>query len=153
MRAEAEGVVGGIAVGELRETRRAYMRYLGQGYEIAVDLPDERSAGALREAFDAAYERLYGRLIPNLDVEVLSWTLTLRGDVEQPVSSAGVERGERAPRLLAGGRVDREALAVGDRVDGAATIVEDQTVVVVPQGFQAEVDAHGNVVVARSASP
>ena len=153
MRAEAEGVVGGIAVGELRETRRAYMRYLGQGYEIAVDLPAEWSAGALREGFDAAYERLYGRLIPNLDVEVLSWTLTLRGDVEQPVSSAGVERGERAPRLFAGGGVDREALAVGDRVDGAATIVEDQTVVVVPQGFQAEVDAHGNVVVARSASP
>lgn len=149
MRAEAERVVGSIAVGELQETRHAYMRYLGQGYEIAVAVPEKPTAEALREAFDSAYEGLYGRLIPNLDVEVLSWTLTLGSDVERAAPARRAHSG-RMPDLFEGGSVARESLAYGDSVCGPATVVEDQTVVVVPYGFHATLDVHDNVVVARS---
>ena len=99
MRAEAAAVVGEGAPGvATTERAHAYMRYVGQGHEIGVELPlevvggkgDSRSEGnsevdseanseeavaALRAAFDRAYRTVYGRTIPGLDVEVLSWTL------------------------------------------------------------------------------
>ncbi len=150
MRAEAEAVVGPIAAGERLESRRAYMRYLGQGYEIAVDVPDEATAQALRTAFDGAYEQRYGRLIPGLDVEVLSWTLTLRCEVPRRALAATPDETRRAEPSAISGRVDRDALGIGDRIAGPAAIVEDQTVIVVPAGFRAQVDEHGNVVLGRT---
>jgi len=79
MRDEAAAVVsrGAPGVGT-NEKARAYMRYVGQGHEIGVDLPgDVEDATALREAFDRGYETVYGRTIPGLDIEVLSWTLVV----------------------------------------------------------------------------
>ncbi|WP_420637213.1 hydantoinase B/oxoprolinase family protein [Candidatus Palauibacter sp.] len=87
MRAEAVPVVSRGAPGAATtEKARAYMRYVGQGHEIGVDLPEDlRDAAALREAFDRGYETVYGRTIPGLDVEVLSWTLV----VSAPATEAG----------------------------------------------------------------
>ncbi len=135
MRAEAMAVVGAIVSGPIAETRRAYMRYLGQGFEIAVDVPEPISGEALRQAFDAAYEQLYGRLIPGLDVEVLSWTLTLQGERPPSVPTAA------------------GALRPGGRLEGPTTIIEEQTAIVVPGGFAAEADPFGNVVLRRTSGP
>ena len=144
MRAEAQAVVGAVAAGELVELRHAYMRYVGQGYEIAVEVPPDATACALREAFDAAYLAHYGRLIPGLDVEVLSWTLTLRSQTQWQVAA---EPSDAAPgrRLAAEPRVERGSLTPGDRLAGPTLVVEDQTVTVVPAGWAAQVDPHGNV--------
>ena len=147
MRAEAHAIVDGIASGRLAELRRAYMRYLGQGYEIAVDIPAEPTAENMREAFDAAYEQLYGRLIPRLDVEVLSWTLTLRGqEPHMPAVRLDAATSEDAMS----GRILRSVLRAGDRIDGPSTIIEDQTSTVVPDGFSARVDAAGNLWLGRT---
>ena len=151
MRAEAEAVVGPIATGELIEGRSAYMRYLGQGYEIGVAVPAELSAETLRDAFDTAYASLYGRLIPGLDVEVLSWTLTLRCDASTSTQTTADHERSHAPQLITGeDRVARETLASGDRVRGPATIVEDQTAIVLPAEYDAHIDRRGNVVLRRS---
>jgi len=86
MRAEATAVVASGAPGSpTSEQVRAYMRYVGQGHEIGVEVPAEVVAGtgsvaALRGAFDGAYRAVYGRVIPGLDVEVLSWTLVVTAD-------------------------------------------------------------------------
>ena len=96
MRGEAAGVVGSGAAGAATSERaHAYMRYVGQGHEIGVELPPEvmradseansedasaenaSPVAALRAAFDRAYETVYGRTIPGLDIEVLSWTLVV----------------------------------------------------------------------------
>ena len=147
MRAEAHAIVDAIAPGRLTELRRAYMRYLGQGYEIAVDVPADATTETMREAFDAAYEQLYGRLIPRLDVEVLSWTLTLRGD-EPHVPETKLDESDSEDAMT--GRVLRSVLRAGDRIDGPSTIVEDQTSTVVPHGFSALVDGTGNVWLGRT---
>lgn len=83
MRAEAHQVID-VAAGDaaLVETCNAYMRYQGQGYEIAVPLDPQNLAAAapqtiLETAFAAAYAALYGRVIPGQEVEILSWTLSL----------------------------------------------------------------------------
>ena len=149
MRAEAQTVVGKVARGALEETRRAYMRYIGQGFEIAVEVAEPCSAEALQEAFDAAYQALYGRLIPGLEVEVLSWTLTLRAPPPELALASASAPPQR--RLVDERRVQREALAPGTRVLGPSVIVEDQTVTVVPCGATAQVDAIGNIVVESAA--
>src|SRR6185312_2262908 len=79
MRVEAEAVVRlGVREGVLVETRTAFMRYRGQGHEVAVPLPPgPLDPAALRAAFDATYARLFGRTIPRLEVEALTWTLAL----------------------------------------------------------------------------
>jgi N-methylhydantoinase A len=82
MRSEAEAVVRlGAPDDALLERRAAFMRYRGQGHEIAVELPRRvftlDDAGELRRLFEAAYAAIFGRVIPRLEVETLSWTLTL----------------------------------------------------------------------------
>ena len=101
----------------------------------------------MREAFDTAYERLYGRLIPGLDVEVLSWTLTLRGE-EPHVPAIKLDTADSEDAMS--GRVLRSALRAGDRIDGPSTIIEDQTSTVVPQGFSARMDGAGNIWLGRT---
>src|SRR5205085_7083382 len=61
------------------------MRYRGQGHEIAVPVPARpyraEDAAELLVAFETAYRRLYSRVIPGVEVEVLSWVLLLSGPV------------------------------------------------------------------------
>lgn len=153
----------------LEETRSAFMRYRGQGHEISVALPVRSLTAAdavtLQTAFDQAYTQLYGRLIPDLDVEILSWTLTLSTPQAQP------ERVELSPpaqktalepattRLLFDPhRTDfvtaavytRETLTPGMSLEGPALIVEDQTSTVVSHGFSAWVTQTGYLVLEKS---
>ncbi len=100
MKTEAEAVVASGAPGRPTSVRaHAYMRYAGQGHEIGVELPgavmrgEGDAARALRDAFDRGYEKVYGRTIPGLDVEVLSWTLV----VSAPGRQGGMTARKAAP--------------------------------------------------------
>jgi len=166
---EAATVVRGAAAGgNWREARRAFMRYQGQGYEIAVPLPTATltadDADALREAFDTEYQRLYGRLIPNLDVEVLSWTLTLIGSEPEPPQPVSAPEAQAAEAARFGELFDAAArgferagiyrradLRPGHRLAGPALVVEAQTTTVVGPQFELGVDARGYLVLERTA--
>ncbi len=168
MSAEALEIVRGAAPeAELDEVREAFMRYVGQGHEISVVLPNRRLAAVdgalLQEAFDTAYSRLYGRIIPGLDVEVLSWTLTVT--TRLPKSEPPAESSDRAlaPEAFArrplfdAGTAEfqdvpvfrRADFGVGAEVAGPALIVEDQTTTVVTAGFSARMNALGHLVLSR----
>lgn len=164
MRREALDVVGAVvAEDRLVARRRAFMRYLGQGYEIAVDLdeaPERLSSDALRARFEENYAALYGRVIPGLEVEILSWTLNLAE--AEPRYSLPPESVSRERRLqarthtalfdvLTGTTVDaacheRADLVPGDYVVGPALIREAQTTVVVGTGFSACVGSRSSLV-------
>lgn len=169
MRREAEAVVR-AAVGDapLTEERAAFMRYAGQGHEIAVPLSAAHAEGGrkgdLFTAFEDAYRAIYGRIIPGMPPEVMSWSLKL--SAQAPPRPAGEGAGMVRPRTReigkrravydAGARrrveyalFDREALAPGDRVEGPALIIEAQTTTVVTARFDARIDAAGNIVLTR----
>ena len=168
MRQEATPIVRQAAPeGELEEGRSAFMRYRGQGHEITVALPARpltaADAEALQEAFDAAYRALYGRTIPGLDVEILSWTLSLGTPLPEvePVAApaaslppppaaetrAVFEQSGTAPVETPVYR--RDDLAPGMTVDGPALIVEDQTITVVSARFSAAINDLGHIVMTR----
>ena len=164
MRAEAEKVVRPAAPGEtLVETRLAFMRYRGQGHEIAVPLPNQPFAADaaldLRRRFEATYETVFGRAIPRLEVEALTWTLSIATDRPLPKPAGAPAKaaapppgGHREVLDPASGRHDkaalheRSALTPGMSLDGPALIVEDGTTTVVPQGFGARINALGQIV-------
>jgi N-methylhydantoinase A len=164
MRAEAEAVVRPAAPGEtLVESRQAFMRYRGQGHEIAVPLsnhpfaPD--AAGDLRRRFEATYEQVFGRAIPKLEVEALTWTLSLATDRPLPApakaiatSAAPPPSGHREVLDPASGvrektaLHERSALKPGMAFEGPALIVEDGTTTVVPKGFTARINSVSQIV-------
>ena len=105
MRAEALEVVrAGAGSASLIEPRAAFMRYVGQGHEIVVPLPARdlaaEDAALLREAFQREYVVLFSRTIPDAEVEILTWSLTVS---TEPERAADGER-RRCCRYAAGSR-------------------------------------------------
>jgi N-methylhydantoinase A len=162
MRAEAEAVVRlGVPEGPLGETRVAYMRYRGQGHEVAVPLPEgQLNPVNLRAAFDATYARLYGRVIPRLEVEAVTWTLSLAEPhdlpdrvPDSPESGGAVAFGScRMVDVTTGETVTaslfiRRNLPRGTRVTGPAAIIEDGTSTIVPGGYTARIDGSDDIVI------
>ena len=158
MAGEARRIVETGAGGRpLEEHRIAYMRYVGQGHEITVDLPLRPLTGAdtktLKQAFDAAYETHFGRTIPTMEVEILTWAVTVATRDETPSTApqtgsveAAAARGNRP--VFDAERTDyvdtavyaRDQLAPGMRIPGPALITEDQTTTVVSDRFDAVIN-------------
>ena len=176
MKVEATAVVAAGAPGkEMTEARGAYMRYVGQGHEIYVSLPlrdlEPTDREALQDAFDAEYEKLYKRAIPNAEVEVLTWALALSADLnvvdsasppDQPGYPEGLstdvsgatgsrpvfdpERGENVDIAL----YWRSDLSSGARITGPAFIAENETSTFVAAGFDATITRNGHIVAERN---
>ncbi|MBY0335146.1 MAG: hydantoinase/oxoprolinase family protein [Acetobacteraceae bacterium] len=167
MSAEASSVVAQGSFGaETRESRLAYMRYVGQGHEIAVPLParalTEADVADLRRLYDAEYARFYDRPVPGSDVEVLSFAVTVATLVEgADPAAAVVDAPAPAPirvqkvRDTATGEVrdwavyDRAAMAPGASVPGPCIVAEDETSTLVGPGWSCRVDGLGYLEVVR----
>ena len=166
---EAKTVVdAGASDSVITENRQAYMRYLGQGHEIAVSLPTRPltndDADLVQTSFDTTYERFYHRTLPNADVEVLTWALTLTTvsspsettSIESADSRDGVAAGLRAVFDPASGEMRniplywRPDLAPGDTIVGPAVITENETSTFVPEIFDARIAANGFIIVERN---
>ena len=168
MRKEAEAVARLAAPkGKLEERRYAYARYVGQGHEIKVAVPDgaliKADGERIRTAFEAEYERQYHRTVPGLAVEVLTWSAV----VSAPVAKVARERdkpgkavaakptGKRevhfpgADKAVSAGEYPRAALTPAMQVSGPAVITEDQTTTAVPPGFTARLNGRGDLVLER----
>jgi N-methylhydantoinase A len=156
MRAEADAVVAAGAFGApSRETRIAYMRYVGQGHEIPVPMPARPLAAddvaTLRAAYDREYARFYDRPVPGSDVEIMSFAVIVATipEADEPAEAkpqAGARDGaarrqmvrDTATGLLAEWTViERAALGDGRRVAGPAIITEDETSTLVGPGWTA----------------
>jgi N-methylhydantoinase A len=167
MRVEAEAVVRmGAPDAPLQEIRTGFMRYRGQGHEVAVTLPagpyGADSEAVFRVAFEATYRALYGRTIPKLEIEVLTWTLSLAEAKPLPVripdppaAAAPKPSGMRrimdpgVRQLIDASIYDRASLAPGARIIGPAVIVEAETSTLVPEGFRAGPNAAGHILIER----
>jgi N-methylhydantoinase A len=167
MRAEAEAIVRrGAPSAELTEQRSAFMRYRGQGHEIAVTLPvrdfTASDRASIRELFEAAYRRLYSRAIPGVEIEILSWVVSVSAPAEGRLAEPAVEQEaeakprSRRPVFDPGAGEFREVpiywradLAPGTRVAGPAVIAEDETSTVVSPRFDARIDRFGYIELIR----
>ena len=163
MQAEATRIVrAGVPEAPLEEVRLAAMRYVGQGHEITVPVPvrplEARDAEHLEAAFNAAYEHHYGRTIPGMTIEILTWSLTVSGPeraaaalqetqtlappapvAQRPVIDAVSAESEDLPVYR------RADLTAGSCLEGPALVVEPQTTTLVGKAFTLTCNAAGHL--------
>tara|TARA_B100001013_G_scaffold243694_1_gene150649 strand:- start:230 stop:796 length:567 start_codon:yes stop_codon:yes gene_type:complete len=167
MREEALAVVqAGAGDSPLTEARSAFMRYRGQGHEISVpisgDTFDEVAIAALKSNFDKQYAALFRRTLPNAEIEVLTWALTISTSTRTLVAgnsdytpTQAVAVGERqvfdaeTDSYIHSQIYNRNDLQPGSTLRGPAIIIESQTSTFVPGGFSLNVSTNGHLVVKR----
>ncbi|QEW24123.1 Acetophenone carboxylase gamma subunit (plasmid) [Marinibacterium anthonyi] len=168
MAAEARALVEPGAMGApLVETRTAFMRYVGQGHEIAVTLDAGtqalEDAAAMRAAYETAYKGMFNRVIPDAEIEVMTWSALVS---TIPAAPARVEPATARPapdpvgrrQITLGQRAltvpvyDRTTLVPGARVTGPAIVTEDETASFLPEEFDLSLDASGCLIMDRRAA-
>ena len=114
---EAEGV----APEDISSRRALGMRYLGQSWEIDVDVPPEMTTvDALESAFHETHERRFGHRNDG-ETEVVSFRLTGIGRGGKPAFGAWRVRGD-----LAGARVETRAVYFGGRFFDTPVLARDR---------------------------
>ena len=166
---EAAGFLGraGVKPADLRMVRRLDIRYEGQGYEVEVELPADRSAESgfheLPKLFAAAYETAFGHNFLDEPLEIVTWKVEavgpephLKADFSLVVAGNGDARAavkgrRKAYFEAAGGYVDclvydRYRLQPGDIVNGPALVEERESTAVLGPEDSAAIDPHYNLV-------
>ena len=169
LEAQARAVMAdtGLPLGTATVRRLADGRFLGQGFDLVVTLPDGPYADdadtrrRLRETFERAYREQFGLTPPDVPVEFINVRVSMRAPVAgaemtggrpPEAARAGAAAGRRRAYFPeAGGWVEarvyeRARLAAGDAVAGPALVEEDGSTLVVGPAGRAEVTATGNLV-------
>ncbi|GAB7531439.1 hydantoinase/oxoprolinase family protein [Pseudomonas sp. 3A(2025)] len=167
MKTEAVGFLRqGMPLGEPELECTAFMRYVGQGWEIPVYLPfkafSNSDTAEFKRLFEQAYTVFFGRPIEGPDIEIVSWSVKASSPlpavdtIEQVKASYRAEEVTRREvfDVAAGGYVDagiyqREGLQVGACVEGPAIIAERETSTFVSSSFTATVQPDGCLLVVR----
>lgn len=167
MRQQAAGLIRSATDVPLVERGSVLMRYVGQGHEIEVQLPPRaltaEDGAYLHDLFVAAYVALYGRSIPGLESEVLSWSLRLgtepvpvarlkEAPVDGPALPPQSRRSWTDPQTGLPGELgisDRQTLGSGGRLYGPAAVVESETTTIVLEGYVLSVNEGGYLMIDR----
>ena len=156
---EAGGDAGTIAI-----ERRVEMRYVGQGFEIDVPVPDgvlgSDLGSVLHERFLERYDALFGRRITGVPVETVTWRLTASGPTPNVnldfrghhAGAGGAEKGERQVYFEGSGFVpckvyNRYGLAPGTTFRGPAVIEERESTAVAGPDTTVSVDDVLNLII------
>ncbi|MGE0008659.1 MAG: hydantoinase/oxoprolinase family protein [Parvibaculaceae bacterium] len=156
------------AVGKqkLKVARIADFRYVGQGHEIRVPVPAGKLRASdgprLRQAFEKLYKVLYGLIIPSMEIEAVTWSVTVSSSAPA-VKRAGKPRPAAAPRPRKARQVYdpdtgkvvampvywRFEMKKGARVKGPAIIAENETSTLISSHFRGAIDSLGYIVLER----
>jgi N-methylhydantoinase A len=127
----------------------AEMRYYGQGAEMPISIPYEDVGTAtsklLLDTFEAEYQRLYGRLVPNAAPQVITWRLVGRAPTNGHHFEWGDNRVKTRPAASASREIylplkgdyaevvvhDRYSLPPGAQLQGPLILEERESTVVV----------------------
>lgn len=143
---------------------KAFMRYVGQGWEIPIAIPYRRfgpeDRTAFAELFTKAYTQFFGRPIDGLDIEIVSWAVKASSplppverlrlvDARDPVNAPNTRHIFDAAlhRSVEAAIVERGILRTGETVAGPAIIVEPETSTLVTSSFSATVQPDGCLLV------
>ncbi|MCF8510130.1 MAG: hydantoinase/oxoprolinase family protein, partial [Rhodobacteraceae bacterium] len=166
--ATVEGFVRAGARGPVQREITAFMRYVGQGWEIPVPLPDRpfgpEDAAQLGDRFRTNYARLFGRAIDGLAIEIVTLSvkaleicpepqrqrLTL-GNAQPEATLSRAVFDPAAGKTLPSAIIDRESLGAGARISGPAIIVERETSTVVTSAFDVVMQDDRSLLLIRKA--
>jgi N-methylhydantoinase A len=149
--------------------RRLECRYVGQGYELTVELPPDEGAFELDDvlsAFHQQHDSEYGFSFAGHPVEIVTARATGVGILPTIQAPELAEQSgepepvrERGVYFRAGDELqryetpfyDRAKLGVGARIEGPCIVLQLDSTTVVPPEWAVEVDASANLRVFRAA--
>ena len=155
----------GLSAEQISYKRSADMRYVGQGHEVAVMLPDgvlsAEHLSRISKLFNDAYRALYGREGPDVPLEVINWRVVASGprpelNLKLPTNrrrEGNARRGFRRAYFPEPGEYietavyDRYALDVGMEFIGPGIVEERESTLIVGARGKARVDERLNIVV------
>ncbi|MCP8999851.1 hydantoinase/oxoprolinase family protein [Pseudarthrobacter sp. RMG13] len=152
--------------------RRLDMRYQGQNFELAVELPAgldvvKDGVDQIIEAFHQAHERVYGYRTPEATIEAVTFRAEARGEAPR-VELYTSPVGDRDPKAAQIGTrescfdpdsgfesvpvYDRSLLVPGNTISGPAIVEQMDTTTVLLPGDVLTVDTYRNLVIQIGAS-
>ena len=161
--ARAELVEEGLPADAMTPRRFLDVRYVGQSFELTLDCPSLTGRGDLMRSiaseFYAAHLQRFGYADRALPVEVVNLRLKLELAVDKPLLEPAPDSGSDAAHavistadvVFAGGMVpttlyNRDRLRTGNRITGPALLLQLDTTIVVPPGWNGQVDPYGNLI-------
>jgi N-methylhydantoinase A len=157
----ADGMKGDVTI-----IRSLQMRYVGQTYEVDVDMPEgkltEEKIPALAEAFHAAHQREYGVSTTEFPVAIVSIGVAAIGKLPAaPIFDFENKRGakngaSRRPVYFGGAWVDSfiyssSDINSGQVIEGPAIVEYPDACAVLPPGSSGEMDHSGNLLITMPA--
>ena len=143
----------GVAEGLITTEAFVDMRYLGQSYELRVPFGRDFAS-----RFHEVHRRSYGYANPARETESVTLRLRVRGKMDKPPLPRVEEGSADAASASVGTRrifledhwvetpvYAREALRAANRIAGPALVVEMSATTLIAPGWEATVDAQGNL--------
>lgn len=149
-------------------TRRyAECRYIGQGYELRVPLPneilDEKIMYDVFESFHQMHHQEYGHSFSDTPIEIVNIRVTGFGKMPKLKSHKLIKIGSLSDALIETREVvfrinnnlkilttkcyERELIPVGESIIGPAIISQKDSTTLIPPGAKAVLDEYGNILI------
>jgi N-methylhydantoinase A/oxoprolinase/acetone carboxylase beta subunit len=159
----------GLAEADVEQLRFGDLRYVGQGYELRVAIPEGALDGAalarVWQAFHEIHEQEYGHFFSDSPIEIVNIRLTGIGKMPKianpPAPTGGPLDAARAKTAQSVFRVDgalqrlptnfyiRAKLPPDTAFDGPAVILQKDATTVVPPGWSAVLDTGANLILTK----
>jgi N-methylhydantoinase A/oxoprolinase/acetone carboxylase beta subunit len=162
----AQLVADGVAAGDAKFERAGDLRYLGQGYELRVPLPDgPLDAAALAEVchrFGELHRIEYGHVFEASPIEIVNIRVSGIGHMPKIAAPHSAAGGDLAAALVTTAQCAfrvagtlrtmptpfyrRDHLPLGEAIAGPAVILQTDSTTVVPPGATVTADTGGNLI-------
>jgi N-methylhydantoinase A len=154
----------GVDPSDITTTISCDMRYRGQGHEINIKIPQAYLNASyikdIKSNFESAYERLYGRIIKDMDIEFITWRILFSGPKAKLNPSQSII-GDQSTLLKNKRRVywgnssgyietpvyNRYAMGQGLIIEGPCIIEEFESTTVVGENATATIDEYKNIII------
>lgn len=156
----------GVLDKDITYTRSASARYIGQGYEIEIPIPErvltQKDLIEIKNNFNKEYKRLYNRLNEDIEIELIDWRVLVSGPKPRINFRSKIEENSRNNNIIKEFRkaffpevenflkvpvYDYYSLKPRHIFKGPAIFEQKETTIVIgPRGI-IEIDNLGNLVV------
>ncbi|OLC60116.1 MAG: methylhydantoinase [Ktedonobacter sp. 13_1_40CM_4_52_4] len=168
MEAEGQALLeaSDVQTGQISHRREADIRYVGQGHEVRVPLPDGQldssSISTITTSFEEVYRRLYERLSPSVPIEIISWRIISSGPKPEVRLEVPHTESKTAQAALKGRReayfpelggystipvYDRYRLFPGENFSGPAIVEERESTIIVGPDRHFRIDEQWNLII------
>jgi N-methylhydantoinase A len=168
MEAEGQALLeaSDVLIGQISHRREADIRYVGQGHEVRVPLPDGQldssSISTITTSFEEVYSRLYERLSPSVPIEIISWRIISSGPKPEVRLQVPHTESKTAQAALKGRReayfpelggystipvYDRYRLFPGENFSGPAIVEERESTIIVGPDSHFRIDEQWNLII------